>query len=122
MKTPGFSGRGWLLPEPDRARLLEQVPPAYERVVAHHVTFAPEEQPTPEAGRAEVVGVADDGQGVQALVVRIDGSTARPDGGAWHITWSLEGSRRAVESNHVIAAQGWTELPEPVPIRLERAG
>lgn len=122
MKTSGFSGRGWLLPEQDRARLLRQVPPAYERVVAHHVTFAPEDQPTPHADGGEVVGVADDGEGVQALVVRIDGATGRPDGGAYHVTWSLGSGRRAVESNQVIAERGWTVFPEPVPIRLERAG
>ena len=122
MNTPGFSGRGWLLPEADRAALLEQVPPAYSRVVAHHVTFAPEDQPTPEAEGGEVVGVADDGAGVQALVVRINGTTDRPDGSVYHVTWSLEPHRGAVESNHVIAERGWTPLPEPSPVRLERAG
>ncbi|MDP8916196.1 MAG: hypothetical protein M3M95_03120 [Pseudomonadota bacterium] len=122
MKKPEFSGRGWLLSHEDRTRLLHLIPPAYGEVVAHHVTFAPAERPTPEIGRAEVVGVADDGEGVQALVVRIDGGAERPDGSTWHITWSLGAGRRPVESNAVIAERGWTPLPEPAPIRLKRWG
>jgi hypothetical protein len=57
-----------------------------------------------------VVGVADDGAGVQALVVEIGGTTRRPDGSAYHITWSLARGRRAAESNDVIRERG-------VPIR-----
>src|SRR5205085_2538122 len=102
---------GWLLNEQDRATLLARIPARYERLVAHHVTLKPHADPeenAPPVQHAEVVGVADDGMGVQALVVRLDGTTARPDGGVFHITWSLEPGRRAVESNSVIAEHGWT--------------
>jgi hypothetical protein len=41
------------------------------------------------------MGVADDGAGVQALVVEIAGTTRRPDGSALHIARSLgAGARR----------------------------
>ena len=40
-----------------------------------------------------MVGVDDDGAGVQALVVEIGGAARRPDGSTYHITWS---SRRVV--------------------------
>jgi hypothetical protein len=43
------------------------------------------------------VGEADDGAGVQALVVRIGGTTERPDGAIYHITWSLAEGREARE-------------------------
>ena len=122
MSAPEFSWRGWLLPDEDRERLLRLIPPIYPEVVAHHVTFAPEGQTTPEIDGGEVVGMADDGAGVQALVVRIAGGTDRPDGSTWHVTWSLGPGRRAVESNGVIARLGWVAFAEPVPIRLERAG
>src|SRR5919107_332704 len=59
-----------------------------------------------------VVGVADDGAGVQALVVEIGGTTRRPDGSTYHVTWSLGPGRRAVESNDVIRACGWTAAAE----------
>jgi len=108
---------GWQLEPGSRQALLDLFPPAYPQVVAHHVTHsfpaAPGEGPPPPA-QAEVVGVADDGRGVQALVVAIDGSTARPDGSTYHVTWSLEPGRKAMESNQVVAT-GWHQV-EPVPI------
>lgn len=61
-------------------------------------------------GTAQVIGHVDDGAGVEALVVAIDGSTARPDGKVWHITWSLGDGRAARESNDVIARLGWVTM------------
>jgi ribosomal protein L14 len=114
---------GWLLGDPDRAALLMRAPQRYARLVAHHVTLKSGAAPgecAPALKNAEAVGEADDGEGVQALVVRLDGSTRRPDGGVYHITWSLAEGRKAVESNEVIAARGWRPL-EPVPIELVAA-
>ena len=112
---------GWLLPAADRAALLQRFPPRYPQVVAHHVTqkFGEREASPPSETGGEVVGEADDGQGVQALVVRIGGTTDRPDGSTYHITWSLGPGREAKESNQVIARRGWTWLAQPIPIRLE---
>jgi len=111
---------GWLLDPDQRPRLLEHVPPRYSRVVAHHVTlkFGDRAAPPPGPVSAEIVGEADDGSGVQALVVAIDGSPARPDGGTFHITWSLEPGREARESNEVIAERGWRPLDLSVAVRL----
>lgn len=112
---------GWLLPEAERAALLARFPPVYERVIAHHATdrfgVGPEE-PSPRETSGTVIGVADDGAGVQALVVAIGGSPSRRDGSTYHITWSLGPDRRAVESNHVIARLGWMAVT-PVSVRLE---
>lgn len=102
---------GWKLAEHSRVRLLAAFPPRYALTVADHVTlraFPPSDTPPPPpVASACVVGVADDGCGVQALVVAIEGSTARPDGGVWHITWSLAEGRRARESNDVLAGGDW---------------
>jgi hypothetical protein len=68
-----------------------------------------------------IVGRSDDGRGVEAMVVQIDGSTGRPDGGTYHITWSLGAGRRAVESNDVIKACRWDAIDPPVPVLLEPA-
>ena len=120
MAKPG-SVIGWTLDEAERATLLKQYPPRFAKVVAHHVTLATdaEDRELPDAVRAEIVGRADDDQGVDAMVVAIDGDTARPDGSTFHITWSLGPGRQAKESNDVIAKHGWTPLPQPVPVRLE---
>lgn len=116
----GAGYTGWELPADERSRLLALIPPRYERLVADHVTLqfgAGPQEPLPTATEAEVIGCADDGDGVQAVVVAIDGTSDRPDGSTYHITWSLEPNRRAVESNDVIRDYGWRPV-EPVTIRL----
>ena len=117
---------GWLLDERDRDRLLARFEPLFPDVVAHHVTLrtgADHRTSLPVETSGEVVGQIDDGAGVQALVVRIGGTTDRWDGSTYHITWSLDRARgrRPVESNDVIARLGWNSLPKPIPIRLTPA-
>ena len=120
---PGRYVLGWKLDRAERGVLLGRFPPAYADAVADHVTLAARIGPGTrlpcETGGA-VVGRADDGNGVEAMVVSIGGTTDRPDGSTYHITWSLDRGRgrRPVESNDVIRATGWTALPEPVTIRL----
>jgi hypothetical protein len=111
---------GWLLDSADRETLLARFPPRYEIVVAHHVTqtFGDRTATEPAETRGEVIGLADDSLGVQALVVAICGSPGRPDGATYHITWSLAAGREARESNPVIAERGWTPLANPVVVRL----
>jgi hypothetical protein len=77
--------------------------------------------PAARAAIGEIVGIADDGAGVQALVVRIGGTTDRPGGGTYHITWSLNEGRAAKESNDVIAASGWRTIDLPEPVTLHPA-
>ena len=120
MAKPG-SVIGWLLAEDDREKLLQQFPPKFEKTVAHHVTLKSEAErdPLPNDVEAEVVGHTDDESGVEAMVVAIDGTTARPDGSTYHITWSLGDGRRARESNDVIRERGWQRLDQPIPVKLE---
>ena len=122
MARPG-SVIGWTLDQSDRAELLKQHPPRYAKVVAHHVTLATdaEDRDLPPPVRAAIVGRADDGQGVEALVVTIDGETKRTDGSTFHITWSLGNGRRARESNDVLKEGGWQKLDHPMPIAVSPA-
>jgi imidazole glycerol phosphate synthase subunit HisF len=112
---------GWLLADDDREKLLEKFKPRYEKTVAHHVTLKTDaaSDPLPPEVRAQLVGQTDDDKGVQAMVVAIDGSTDRPDGSTYHITWSLADGRRARESNDVLKERGWEELDHPIPVKLE---
>ncbi|RXZ66612.1 hypothetical protein ETX26_00575 [Pelagerythrobacter rhizovicinus] len=114
---------GWKLDRADRAALLARFPPRYREAVADHVTFGLAEgsPPMPIAARAAIVGRADDGQGVEAMVVRIAGTTERPTGGTYHITWSLAEGREARESNDVIAAHGWQPMDGAPEVRIESA-
>jgi uncharacterized protein YjbJ (UPF0337 family) len=121
---PGHHVVGWKLDRDQRHALITRFPPRNAFTVADHVTLKAKvaaDTPLPPRCRAEIVGHAEDGKGVEAMVVAIDGSTDRPGGGTYHITWSLGPGRRAKESNEVIAERGWTRLAEPVPIRLEPA-
>ena len=122
MAKPG-SVIGWALDEKERADLLDQFPPRYAKAVAHHVTLASDaaDRDLPPPVRATIVGCADDERGVEAMVVTIDGDTARPDSSTFHITWSLGEGRRARESNDVIEQRGWRELDHPLAISLTPA-
>lgn len=112
---------GWLLDEGDRARLLARFPPRWPDVIAHHVTLASKTRdPLPAETTAEVVGHVDDDEGLQALVVAIGGSSDRPDGSTYHITWSLDRARGRApkQSNDVLRARGWERIDDPIPIRI----
>jgi hypothetical protein len=113
---------GRLLHPEDRDRLLAAIPPAYPRVVAQLVALEggePPDFPLPGESEGFVVGVADDGAGVKALVVEIGGTTRRPDGSTSHVTWSLAAGREAVESNDAIRDRGWTAAPQRHRVRLQ---
>ena len=115
---------GWKLDRSQRKELLQQFPPRYERIDADHVTLktrASADAALPDERHGEIVGRADDGNGVEAMVVRIDGTTGRPDGSTYHITWSLGPGREAQESNDVLRARDWEEYELPMPVRLEPA-
>lgn len=115
---------GWKISEPERAALLVRFPPRYRHVVADHVTLRfgiDETTPLPAACSGTIVGEADDGSGVQALVVMIGGSTERGDGSHYHITWSLGEGREAKESSGVIAQRGWAPIAPAIRVELEPA-
>jgi len=121
---PGDGVIGWTLDREQRRDLLEQFPPKYETVVADHVTLkagvaADARLPQPTTGA--ILGRADDGRGVECMVVAIGGSTARPGQGTYHVTWSLAAGRRARESNDLLAQGRWDRLDSPVAIRLTPA-
>jgi len=112
---------GWKLDREQRKELLQQFPPRYENVVADHVTLrvkASAHAPLPDETHGEIVGRGDDGRGVEALVVAIGGTTDRPDGSTYHITWSLGPGRKARESNDILAGGRWQRLELAMPVRL----
>ncbi len=104
--------------------MLERFPPKYADVIADHVTLrvgATPETPLPRKPAARIVGRADDGKSLECLVVELDGTTDRPDGSTYHITWSLGPKRQARESNDVLRDRGWDYVSAPIPIELEPA-
>lgn len=124
MARPG-TVTGWKLPRDERDRLLERFPPKYETVIADHVTLqvgASAQTSLPQKpGSTRIVGRADDRKGLECYAVELNGTTDRPDGSTYHITWSLGPGRKARESNDVLRDQGFEPLPAPVDITLEPA-
>jgi hypothetical protein len=116
---------GWKLDGEQRSWLLNLFSSAYPDVIADHVTLSSgtDKKRPPKDTSAEIIGQVDDGAGVQAFVVKIDGTTDRPDGSTYHITWSIDRSkgRKARDSNDVIRTLGWQELEQPMPITLKGA-
>jgi hypothetical protein len=103
-----------LTPE-SRAAILERFPPKFSDVICHHVTerfgVPGSKKFMPVPAEIIVVGYACDAT-LEALVVTVNGKTARPDGMVYHITLSLERSagRKPVDSNRLIAAAGWSSV------------
>lgn len=124
MARPG-SVTGWKLPPDEREALLARFPAKYENVVADHVTLrvgAGKDTPLPrKPDAARIIGRADDGESLECLVVEMDGTTDRPDGSTYHITWSLGPGRKARESNDVLRDQGWEHVPAAIDVELEPA-
>lgn len=113
---------GWKLPPDERERLLQRFAPKYENVVADHVMLkaaVDADTPLPEQDYAKIVGRGDDGDSLECLVVEIGGTTDRPDGSTYHITWSLGTGRKARESNDVLRDRGWERIDDPMGIRLK---
>lgn len=118
-----MTATGWKLDPASRELLLDLFPPRWHDMIADHVTlasYAAEDALLPTETSAAVIGHADDGKGLEALVVAIGGSPRRPDGSIFHITWSLDraGGRKAVESNALLMREGWRLLAVPVEIAI----
>ena len=112
---------GWKVPPHERERLLKRFAPRYENVIADHVTLLAGGTQLPSKPEARVVGRADDRRSLECLVVELDGTTDRPDGSTYHITWSLGAGRKPIESNDVLRDQGWEPVEVPIPVELEPA-
>jgi hypothetical protein len=103
-----------------RLELLERFPPAWPDIYAHHVTLGVNGLAgKPGAEMGLIVGIAL-GDGIEALVVEIDGTTFRPDGKIYHVTWSLDRARgrRPVDSNALLQGSSWIRIDPPIPIKL----
>ena len=113
----------YVLTDEARDMLLEKFPPKYPKGIAHHVTVefgVPEGTEPPPEAEVKVVGEADSGDGLQTLVVMVDGSTKRPDGGTFHITWSLNDNYKPVDSNALLAdhTKRW-KISLATPVEVE---
>lgn len=109
----------FVLDETTRQKLAKTFPPKYPEWIGHHITNRfgvprGENRPFGQEFQFEVIGYAED-DGIEVLVASRDGSPKRPDGGLYHITWSLDRSKgwKPADSNKVIT-KGVTPV-NPIP-------
>lgn len=90
---------GYAVSESTRKTLMGLFPPKYPEVIGHHITEkfgVKKTDPAPDAPETvRVVGYADDGHKVEGFLVEVNGSTKRPSGGFYHLTWSIDRSKGA---------------------------
>ncbi len=110
----------YVLDDKSRRELQKRFPPKYPEFLGHHTTVkfgVPVDTPKPHTADLSVIGYADDGEGLEALVVEVNGKSIRSDGSIYHITWSLDRSkgRKPVQSNKLVQA-GFEKIT-PIPIK-----
>ena len=103
----------YVLSETDRTRLSLVFPPKYEKFIGHHITTEFGVDKNAELPKEDafitVVGFADNNDGLEALIVSVDGATKRDCGKTYHITWSLDPERfKPVDSNQLIESGKFT--------------
>jgi len=107
----------------ERAQLLKIFVPKYSKVIAHHVTYefsvteeyAQEDVRTLQAAPSfvDIYGYLNSGDGLECLLVQVDGKKHKPDGRAYHITWSHRPDLyKPVDSNNLIVTRNY----QPVKI------
>jgi hypothetical protein len=114
----------FVLTEESRKALKLVFPPKHPTWIGHHITHRfparkvsnlPYGQQT--HGNFDVIGYAED-VGIEVFVVRVCGRTTRPDGGTYHLTWSLDRDqgRKPFHSNAVLAEKGFTLFVDPIRV------
>jgi hypothetical protein len=135
--TKGYTA--FKLSEASRQQILSAFPPQFPETVCDHITInfgVDEDAPLPEGEpHIEIIGHAINKDGIEALVVSVNGETLRDDGKAYHITLSLDPNKNApaeydimkpedkrkerpfkpVHSNALIAVDGY----DPVAVDLD---
>lgn len=109
----------YVLDQSSRDALVQKFPPKYEKFIGHHVTVQfgiGKDAKVPAPAQLKVVGYVDSEDGLEALVVAVNGDTTRPDGKIFHITWSLDPTKyNPVDSNIVLKAKRFTVI-RSIPI------
>lgn len=124
METAKSSNRGsfkiFEISDSSRALLAQSFPPKFPEFIGHHITYGMRKKgddSLPQADTFKVVGYGIDPQGLEALVVEVDGTINRPDGKIFHITWSLDRGAgfKPVNSNDLLQGN-WKKIPSPINI------
>ena len=108
-----------------RQDLERMFPPKYPRWYGHHITVRfgvpPDTPKPPDPVKVFVYGYADDGHSIEAFAVEIDGQRKRPDGKLYHITWSLDPSKRKPKDSNELLQTTKIRPVKPIEIGIHPA-
>lgn len=106
-----------VIDQQDRNRILSKFEPKFPEIIFHHITYNGPKDEIPEiTNDFKIVGYTFI-DGLEAFIVAVDGNINRPDGGIYHITFSLDRDKgfKPVHSNDVIKNTGFEKIP---PIKI----
>lgn len=112
--------RAYPLTAADREKLLRMFPPTHPRVIADHISAqALDRMDMVREGPAEgeVVGIVDK-DGVQSLIVSVNGTVETASGTPFHISWSSDPGVKTGGTGQVVRKHGYVKLDMPIPIDL----
>lgn len=101
----------YTIPTLYRQLLEERIPYSFKHKFGDHITAKyPYDKtvdgPVEENTTAIIIpyAVLSDGENIECILVKVNGSTTRPDGSRYHITWSIDDKKKTkpVESNTII--------------------
>lgn len=98
---------GYELTQESRNMLLSKFPPKNPTVLGHHITEqfgVPSDHPPPEPPSEVLVVGYIEAEGLEGLLVSVNGRVHRPTGGKYHITWSIDKNlgRKPVDTNKFV--------------------
>lgn len=106
-----------------RQAVMARFAPRFAVVRCDHITLAygvaADCAPPPISRVNAVAYVGDDG--LEALVVEVDGKLERDDGSVYHLTLSRAESRKSVESNLLVADRTQWQTFEPMALEVAPA-
>lgn len=109
----------YVVDQTNRDTLRKKFPPKYSKSIGNHVTIShgvPKDTQVPSPAQLKVIGYVDSEDGLEALIVSVNGSSTRPDGKTYHITWSLDPEKYSPkDSNELIRQKRYTIL-RAIPI------
>lgn len=100
-------------PTQRKEMLADQFAPRYGEVYAHHITveFGVKKKKAiipDEPQKVQIIGHADNGEGLEAYACVVDGLHVRENGGIFHITWSLEKGVFKPKDSNTLLQKGFT--------------
>lgn len=120
LSNPSNLYRAYPLTIQDRQKLLLLFVPTHPVVIADHISaqaLSTLHLVKEGAATGEVIGHADH-EGLQILVVSVNGVELTGDGTPFHISWSAEQDAKTRESGAVVKRNGFTRFTQSIPLDL----